>query len=144
MLNSYLELNFEVIKKVDNSRYANGDDLKLANLGRIALFSNLELTTSSEKHLEDISHAHIVFRMYKLITIAKETDDLSIGFDHNRNRRPNELTINKNMKVKLHATIMLKDVLGFAEHQEKATYSVGYKSTPTRNKDDAALQNLWH
>ena len=34
---------------------------------------------------------------------------------------------------------MLKDVFGFAEHQEKATYGLGYKSILTRNKDEAAL-----
>ena len=35
---------------------------------------------------------------------------------------------------------MLKDVFGFAEHQEKATCGLGYKLTLTRNKDDAVLQ----
>ena len=34
---------------------------------------------------------------------------------------------------------MLKDVFGFAKHQEKATYGLGYKLTLTRNKDDAVL-----
>ena len=34
---------------------------------------------------------------------------------------------------------MLKDVFGFAEHQEKATYGLGYKLTLTSNKDDAVL-----
>ena len=34
---------------------------------------------------------------------------------------------------------MLKDVFGFAEHQEKATYVLGYKLTLTRNKDDAVI-----
>ena len=34
---------------------------------------------------------------------------------------------------------MLKDVFGFAEHQEKATYGLGYKLTLTRNKDDAVI-----
>ena len=67
LLNSYLDLNFEVIKKVDDYRYGNGNDIKLVNLGPIALFSNFELITSSGKHLEDISHAHLVSLMYKLI-----------------------------------------------------------------------------
>ena len=58
-LNSYLVLNFEVIKKADNSRYGNGNDIRLVNLGPIALFSKIKLTTSSGKHLENISHAHI-------------------------------------------------------------------------------------
>ena len=35
--------------------------------------------------------------------------------------------------------ILLKDVFGFAEHQEKATYGLGYKLTLTRNKDDAVI-----
>ena len=34
---------------------------------------------------------------------------------------------------------MLKDVFGFAEHQEKTTCGLGYKLTLTRNKDDAIL-----
>ena len=34
---------------------------------------------------------------------------------------------------------MLKDIFGYAEHQEKATYGLGYKLTLTRNKDDAVI-----
>ena len=33
LLNSCLKLNFEVFKKADNSRYANGNNLRLVNLG---------------------------------------------------------------------------------------------------------------
>ena len=139
LLNSYLDLSFEVIKKDDNSRYANGNDIRLVKLGPIALFSNFKLTTSSGKHLEDISHAHIVSLMYKLITSSKDSNDLSIGFDHSRNRRGDELALNKNIKGKYHVKIMLKDVFGFAEHQEIATYGLGYKLTLTRNKDDAVI-----
>ena len=47
LLTSYLDLNFEVIKKADDSRYGNGVDIELVNLGPIALFSNFKLTTSS-------------------------------------------------------------------------------------------------
>ena len=35
--------------------------------------------------------------------------------------------------------IYLKDVFGFAKHQEKATYVLGYKLTLTRNSDNAVL-----
>ena len=138
-LNSYLDLSFEVIKGTDNSRYGNGNDIRLVNLGPVALFNNLKLTTSSGKHLEDISHAHLVSLMYKLITSSKDSNDLSIGFDHSRNRRRDELALNKNIKGKYHVKIMLKDVFGYAEHQEKATYGLGYKLTLTRNKDDAVI-----
>ena len=77
--------------------------------------------------------------MYKLITCSKDSNDLSIGFDHSRNRRRDELALNKNIKGKYHVKIMLKDVFGFAEHHEKATYGLGYKLTLTRNKDDAVI-----
>ena len=77
--------------------------------------------------------------MYKLITSNKGGDDLSIGFDSDRNRRRDELTSNKNVKGNYHRRIMLKDVFGFAEHQEKATYGLGYKLILTRNKDYAVI-----
>ena len=139
LLNSYLDLNFEVIKRNDDSRYANGNDIRLVNLGPVALFSNFKLTTSSGKHLEDISDAHLVSLMYKLITSSKDSNDLSIGFDYSRNRRRDELALIKKIKGKYHVKIMLKDVFGFAEHQEKATYGLGYKLTLTRNKDDVVI-----
>ena len=41
LLNSYVELNFEVIKIADNSRYGNGNDRKLIILGPIPLFSQV-------------------------------------------------------------------------------------------------------
>ena len=139
LLNSYLELNFDVLHAADNNRYVDANDIRLVNLGPIALFSNYKLTTSSGKHLEEISHAHIVSLMYKLLTSSKDGDDLSIGFDRNRGRRKNELTINKNIKSKYHIRIYLKDIFGFAEHQEKGTYGLGYKLTLTRNNNNAVL-----
>ena len=95
-------------------------------MGPIALFSDFKLTTSSGKHLEDISHCHIVSLLYKLITSSKDSDDLSIGFDRNRNKRRDVLAQNKNLKNEYHVRSMLKDVFGFAECQEKATYGLGY------------------
>ena len=35
---------------------------------------------------------------------------------------------------------MLKDIFGFAEHQQKATYGLGYKLTLTSNNDKAILK----
>ena len=137
LLISYLDSNFEVIKKADDSRYGNGNDIRLVNLGPIALFSNFKLTTSSGKHLEDISHAHLVSSMYKLITSSENSDDLSIGFDRSPNRRKDEPALNKRVKGKYHVRNMLKDIFGFAKHKEKATCGLGYKLTLTRNEDEA-------
>ena len=77
--------------------------------------------------------------MYKLLTSSKGSDDLSICFDRDRNRRQRELTNNKSQKGKYYVRIYLKDVFGFAEYQEKATYGLGYKLTMTRNSDNAVL-----
>ena len=111
LLNSYLDLNFDVLHAATNNRYVDNNDIRLVNLGPIALFSIYKSTTSSGKPLEDINHAHIVSLMYKLITTAKGWDDLSIGFDPDRSRRQRELTNNKNIKGKYHIRICLKDFL---------------------------------
>ena len=77
--------------------------------------------------------------MYKLITSSKGSVDLSVGFDRSCARRREKITNNKNAKGKFHLRIILRDVFGFAEHQEKATYGLGYELTLTRNKDDAVI-----
>ena len=56
------------------------------------------MTTGSGKHLEDISHAPIVSLMYKLISSAEDTEDLSEDFDNSRNKRRDELASNENIK----------------------------------------------
>ena len=80
--------------------------------------------------------------MYKLITSSKESDDLSIGFCRSSERRRDDMTNNKNIKGKFHLRIMLIDVFGSAEHQEKATYGLGYKPTLTRNKVEAVIDKV--
>ena len=139
LLNSYLELNFDVLRADNSNRYIDNNDIRLVNLGPIGLFSNYKLTTSSGKHLENIDHAHIVSLMYKLLSPSKGSDDLSIGFDRDRTRRRNELTNNKNIKGKNLVRIYLKDIFGYAEYQQKATYGLGYKLTLTGNTDNVAL-----
>ena len=80
------------------------------------------MADSSGKHPESIYHAHFVSLMYKLITSATGCDDLPIGFDRDRKRRQRELTHNKNQKIKYHSRIYSKDVFGYCEYQDKATY----------------------
>ena len=66
-----------------------------------ALYSFYKLRTSSGKHIEEISHAHFVSLMYKLITSSRGSDDLSIGFDRDRERRKRELKITEIYKAKI-------------------------------------------
>ena len=86
LFSSYLRWNFDVLDSATNDRYADGDDIRLVTLGATALFSIYKLTTSSGKHIKEISHAHIVCLMYKLTISSRNTDDLSIGFDRDCNR----------------------------------------------------------
>ena len=139
LLGSRLRANFDVLHAATNNRYVDGDDIRLVNEGPVALFSNYKLQSRSGKHIEEINHALIVCLMYLLITNARNTDDLSNGFDRNRGRRQRGLTKNKNIKGNYHVTIMLKDIFGFVEHQEKGTYGLGYKMTLTRRSDNAVL-----
>ena len=139
MLNSYIELNFDVLIAATSNRYADADDIRLINLGSSALFSNYNMTTSSGKHLENIDHAHLVGLLYKLLSSSRDSDDLSIGLDRSRDRRKRELNNNKTQKGKYHLRIYLKDVFAFAEHQQIGTFGLGYKLTLTRNTDNAVL-----
>ena len=69
------------------NRYADGDDIRLVNLGPIALINSHKLAISSGTDLDENSRAHIVSLMYEIITSAKGTDDLSVGFDCEPGRR---------------------------------------------------------
>ena len=139
LLNSYLELNFDELHAATGNTYTDGDDIMLVNLGLIALFSFYKLTTSSGKPLQEISHVHIAFSMYKLSTSRRESDVFSIGINRSRDRRKRDLTNNKTQNRKFQLRIYLKDIFGFAEHHETATYCLGYKLTLTRNTDNAVL-----
>ena len=139
MLNSRVDLYFDVLHAATGNRYTNANDIRLINFGPVALFSKYDLTSSSGKHIESIDHAHIARLMYKLITSARGFDDLSIGFDRSRDRRKQELTNNKNVKGKYHVSIYFRGAFGFAQWQEKAFAGLGYRLTLTRNTDNAVL-----
>ena len=78
LINSYFDIKFEVIKKAESSSHSTGNDIKLTDLGPIALFSIYKLTNSSGKQLEEISNTYKVSLTWKFLNSAKNTDDLSI------------------------------------------------------------------
>ena len=108
MLNSYLELNFDVLRAGTNNRYADNIVIRLVNLGPISLFSKYKLTTSSGIHLEKVEHGLVACLMYELLTTARRCDDLSIGFHRDCDLGQRELTNNKKLKGKYHVRIYLK------------------------------------
>ena len=80
--------------------------------------------------------------MYKLISNAKDSDDLSIGYHCGLDGKKQEMTNSKNRIRKYHPKNMLRDVFRFAEHHEKATFGLGYKLTLTSNKDDGVIDKV--
>ena len=139
LLYSYIELNSDVSHAATGNRYVDGDNLRLVNLGPIVKFSNYRIIKNSGKHIEEVNKAHIVSLMNKLLTSARRSDDLFIGFDRSRDKRKQELTNNKNIKGKKHVKNYGKNIFGFAEHQERGTSVIGYKLALTRNNDNAVL-----
>ena len=49
LLTFYLELSFDVLHAATNNRYVDGNDIRLVNLGPIALFSKCKLTSSGKQ-----------------------------------------------------------------------------------------------
>ena len=139
LLNSYLELNFDVLHAAASNRYADNNDIRLVNMGLIALFSEYNLTTSSGKHLESIEHGQFACLVYKLLTTARGCHDMSVGFDRSCDRRQRERTNNKNIRGKYFVRIYLTDIFGFAQHQLKGTYGLGYTILLTGNNVSAVL-----
>ena len=77
--------------------------------------------------------------MYKLIESSEDSYDLPNSFHRDIEPRERELTNNKGTKGNFQERIYLKDVFGFAEHQENATCGPGHKSTMHRNSDKNVL-----
>ena len=139
MINSFLDISFEVVKKIDNSRYAEGNDKRLVNLSPIVLFSNFKLTTSSRKHLEDISIAHIVSLTYKLTTSTVMVCLLASIVNVEGG---NKSWLKTKMWKKHHVRNMLEDGLRFAEYRKKTTSGLENILTLPKNKDDTVLEKV--
>ena len=130
MKDSYFELVFNVTHRAGaHARYSDGVYIRLVNLGPIAFLKIYRLTSSSSKETEEIDNAHVICLMHKLISISGDVDNLSIGFHATNAVRERELTDNKTTKRNYHVRSYQKDVCGFAEHHNKCTFSLSYKST---------------
>ena len=78
--NSYISLDFEVVKN-DDTRYVDNGQIALVNFGPVA-FSGTKLTTSSGKHLEKVDILHIIGIMHKLLTSQQQTSKVMYGFEY--------------------------------------------------------------
>ena len=134
---SFISVEFEVLKN-DDTRYADGEEISLANFGPVSLFSEAKLTTSSGKHLEKVDNLHPICLLYKLLTSSQQTSQLIYGFEESTTIRTQELTNNKTEKGTFFVRIKLKDLFGFAD-QEKIIYGLGYTLTLKRNSSNQVV-----
>ena len=103
---SYLELDFSVTHRARaHARYADGDHKKLVNLSPRALFNKYRLTSSSATEIEEIDNALVICLLHKVISISRDSDDLSIGFHRSNEVRERELSENKRIKGNYHVRI---------------------------------------
>ena len=140
MKDSYLELDFRVTDRAGaHARYADGDHIRLVNLGPIALFDKYRLTGSSKKEIDEIDNAHVICLMHKLISSSSDTDILSIGSHRSIEARERELTTNNKTKGIYVVRISLKDVLLFQKIKIILLMILGYILTLQRNSDNHVL-----
>ena len=59
VLDSRLDLIFDVLHAATANRYADANDIRLINFGPVAVFSKCDLTSISGQFIETIDHAHI-------------------------------------------------------------------------------------
>ena len=142
MKNSYILIGFEVTHD-DDTKYVNGNEVSLVNLGPIALFSEAKLTTHSGKPLEKVENLHPVSLMHKLLSSSHDTTDLLYGFESNITRRREELTNNKEAGEKgtFYNRIRLIDIFGFAD-QDKILYGLGFNLTLKRNNNNNVIHRI--
>ena len=115
-----------------------GDHIGLPDWGPIALFIRHILTSSSRKELDEIEKAHVMCSIYNLLSNSRDKDDFSNGIHRSNDARERKLTEKKKSK-KNHVRVNLKDIFGFAEHRDKCTYDLGYKSVSQTNSDNHVL-----
>ena len=73
------EVENDVRRGDDSEILLDADKISLDNWELIAFLREFELSSSSGKEKEYSDHAHIVCLLYKVLTLARGHDELSIG-----------------------------------------------------------------
>ena len=132
-----------LIRQDNSKRFSAAENTKLAKLEPIALFCENELSNRNEKEKLYVDHANIACSMYKLLTTPRGHHDSSIRFARDILERAEKRITMKRIRGKFHNTILIKDVFGFAEHQQYATFGLSYKLTlKTKNNYTVLSRNV--
>ena len=117
MKGSYFEKLVDA-KQIKNHDFANGTDLCSFNLNQISLNPQFNLTTIGGKHCENIGLGYTVCSLYKLLSLSKNHEELSVGFDMNRAKRVTELMNKACIGIFSCSQEFPRVFFGFAEHQD--------------------------
>ena len=69
---SYLEIETQIVKRADDTLYADNDAIQPNNLYGISLFREMILKSFGTKVLETVDHVYLSSLMYKLLSIMKK------------------------------------------------------------------------
>ena len=138
-----LELGSDVSSRAENT-YGDAKNLGLVNLEPSTFFSDYNLPFSTGEQSETSTNAHIICFLYNLLTNGKHRDDSSIGLHHSAAEKLIEFLDYKhvNTRGKVYVRISSINVFGFAEHQKKATFGLGYILTMEGNNANLSVHAL--
>ena len=132
---SYLEIETQIVKRADDSLYADNDAIQPNNLYGISLFREMILKSFGTKVLETVDHVYISSLMYKLLS-DNEEDMMTIYKKETTgaidNTKRNRLLNDTDEKGTIFVRVYLKDVFGFIAHLDKINYGLGYTLTMKR------------
>ena len=132
---SYLEIETQIVKRADDTLYADNDAIQPNNLYGISLFREMILKSFGTKVLETVDHVYISSLMYKLLS-DNEEDMMTIYKKETSgaidNTKRNRMLNDTPEKGTIFVRIYLKDVFGFIAHLDKINYGLGYTLTMKR------------
>ena len=128
---SYIDLEVEIVKNADNSRYADGNAIQPNNLFGISLFREMSLKSFGSKVLETIDNVYIASLMYKLLSDNEEDMMINYRKDSGNGRaidttKRDRLINDTPEKGTIFTRIYLKDIFGYVAHLDKINYGMGY------------------
>ena len=74
--NSYISVDFEVVKDADYTRYTDGDELALVNFGLVPAFSEAKLSLVRGNNWKKGDNLHFISKLHKLLTSQQQASEL--------------------------------------------------------------------
>ena len=146
------------LKKNDNNRYADGDEIALTNNGTMHLFKRIRYDLSGQeieniinvgqattmlgllKYPDDFSKSKGLNQLwYKDTTNTTIIDNANANFNAGFKIRHDYIITNSQPRGSFSFRIPLRHIFGFCEDYDKVVYGIKHTLTLTRNDDNDAI-----